>query len=150
MLDCGSSMFDKPVRSVMQRRKVLKAAPETLVSKAAKLMAAKNVGAIMVVEDDRLVGIFTERDVVFRVVARGLDAQTTRLADVMTRAPHTVEPDKPFGYALLVMQEKGFRHLPVIQDGKPIGIVSSRSAMDPELEEFVSEAHRRKHFGGNR
>jgi CBS domain-containing protein len=143
-------MFDKPVRSVMQRRKALKAVPETLVSKAAKLMAAKNVGAIMVVEDDRLVGIFTERDVVFRVVARGLDAHATRLADVMTRAPHTVDPDKPFGYALLVMQEKGFRHLPVIQDGKPIGIVSSRSAMDPELEEFVSEAHRRKHFGERR
>jgi CBS domain-containing protein len=139
-------MFDKPVRSVMQRQKVLRAAPETLVSKAANLMAAKNVGAIMVIEDDRLVGIFTERDVVFRVVARGLDAQATRLADVMTRAPHTVDPDKPFGYALLVMQEKGFRHLPVIQDGKPIGIVSSRSAMDPELEEFVSEVERRKHF----
>jgi CBS domain-containing protein len=139
-------MFDKPVRSVMQRQKVLRAAPETLVSKAAKLMAARNVGAIMVIEDDRLVGIFTERDVVFRVVARGLDAQATRLADVMTRAPHTVDPDKPFGYALLVMQEKGFRHLPVIQDGKPIGIVSSRSAMDPELEEFVSEVERRKHF----
>jgi CBS domain-containing protein len=143
-------MFDKPVRSVMQRGKVLKAAPETLVSKAAKLMAAKNVGAIMVIEDERLVGIFTERDVVFRVVARGLDAQATRLADVMTRAPHTVDPDKPFGYALLVMQENGFRHLPVMQDGKPIGIVSSRSAMDPELEEFVFEAHRRKHFGKER
>src|SRR5450759_118038 len=71
----GSSMFDKSIRSVMQRRKVLKAAPETLVSKAAGLMAAKNVGAIMVIENDHLVGIFTERDVVFRVVARGLDAQ---------------------------------------------------------------------------
>ena len=143
-------MFDKPVRSVMQRRKVLKATPETLVSKAAGLMAAKNVGAIMVIENDHLVGIFTERDVVFRVVARGLDAQATRLADVMTRAPHTVDPDKPFGYALLVMQENGFRHLPVMQDGKLIGIVSARSAMDPELEEFVSEAHRRKRFGKER
>ena len=139
-------MFDKSIRSVMQRRKVLKAAPETLVSKAAGLMAAKNVGAIMVIENDHLVGIFTERDVVFRVVAPGLDAKATRLADVMTRAPHTVDPDKPFGYALLVMQEKGFRHLPVIEDGKPIGIVSSRSAMDPELEEFLSEAQRRKHY----
>lgn len=134
----------------MERRKVLKAAPETLVSKAAELMAAKNVGAIMVIEDDRLVGIFTERDVVFRVVARGLDAQATRLADVMTRAPRTIDPDKPFGYALLVMQENGFRHLPVMQDGKPIGIVSSRSAMDPELEEFVYEANRRKHLGKER
>jgi CBS domain-containing protein len=146
----GRFMFDQPVRSVMQRRKVLKAARETLVSKAAKLMAKKNVGAIMVVEDDRLVGIFTERDVVFRVVARGLDPQATRLTDVMTRAPHTVDPEKPFGYALLVMQEKGFRHLPVVEDGKPIGIVSSRSAMDPELEEFVSEARRRTHFGEKR
>jgi len=139
-------MFDTPVRNVMQRQKVLKAPPETRVSEAAKLMAARNAGAVMVVEDERLVGIFTERDVVFRVVARGLDAQATRIADVMTREPHTVEPDKPFGYALLLMQEKGFRHLPVIEDGKPIGIVSSRSAMDPELEEFVSEAHRRTHF----
>jgi len=139
-------MFDIPVRGVMQRRNVLKAPPETLVSKAAQLMATKNVGAVMVVEGERLVGIFTERDVVFRVVARGLDAQMTRLAEVMTPSPHTVDPEKPFGYALLLMHEKGFRHLPVIQDGKPIGIVSSRSAMDPELEEFVSEAQRRKHY----
>ena len=130
----------------MQRRKVLKAPPETLVSKAAKLMADKNVGAVMVVEDERLVGIFTERDIVFRVVAQGLDARTTRLADVMTPAPDTVDPDKSFGYALLIMHERGFRHLPVIQDSKLVGIVSSRSAMDPELEEFSSEARRRKYF----
>jgi CBS domain-containing protein len=139
-------MFDQPVRSVMQRRKVLKAPPETLVSKAAKLMADKNVGAVMVVEDERLVGIFTERDIVFRVVAQGLDARTTRLADVMTPAPDTVDPDKSFGYALLIMHERGFRHLPVIQDSKLVGIVSSRSAMDPELEEFSSEARRRKYI----
>jgi CBS domain-containing protein len=139
-------MFDNPVRSVMQRQKLLKAAPKTSVGKAAKLMAAKNVGAVIVIEDDNLVGILTERDVVFRVVARGLDAETTPIADVMTRAPHTIGPDKPFGYALLVMQENGFRHLPVTQDGKTIGIVSSRSAMDPEMEEFVSEANRRKHL----
>ncbi len=130
----------------MERRKLLKAAPETLVSEAAKLMAAKNVGAVLVVEAKCLVGIVSERDIAFRVVALGLDPQATRLADVMTRAPHTVDPDKPFGYALLVMQENGFRHLPVVQDGKVIGIVSSRSAMDPDLEEFVFEASRRTHF----
>jgi CBS domain-containing protein len=139
-------MFDQSVRSVMQRRKVLKAPPETLVSKAAKLMAKKNVGAVLVVQDARLVGIFTERDVVFRVVAQGLDAQATRLAEVMTPAPQTVGPDKPFGYALLIMHERGFRHMPVVEDGKLIGIVSARSAMDPELEEFVSEAQRRRHY----
>lgn len=139
-------MFDTPVKNVMQESKVLIASPETLVTEAAKLMAAKNVGAIMVVQDDHLAGIFTERDVVFRVVARGLDAQATHVADVMTRAPHTIGPDTPFGYALVVMQEKGFRHLPVVQDGKPVGIVSSRSAMDPELVEFASEVNRREHW----
>jgi CBS domain-containing protein len=92
------------------------------------------------------VGIFTERDAVFRVVARGLDTRTTRLFEVMTPDPRTIEPDKPFGYAMLVMQENGHRHLPVIEDGKPIGIVSSRSAFDPELEDFVSEAQRRIHY----
>jgi len=138
-------MLDRPVRSVMQRR-LVKVPPQTSVRKAATLMADKNVGAVMVIDDDRLIGIFTERDAVFRVIARGLDTETTSLADVMTAAPHTVDPDKPFGYALLVMHDHGFRHLPVIENGRPIGIVSARSAMDPELEEFVAEAQRREHF----
>jgi len=139
-------MFDERVGSVMQRRSILKAPPETLVNEAAKLMANKNVGAIMVVEDARLVGICTERDIVFRVVALGLDVQTTRIADVMTPAPVTVDPDKPFGYALLRMHEGGFRHLPVIKDGKIVGIVSARNAMDPALEEFEHEVRRRNRY----
>ena len=142
----GTVMFSQRIRTVMERKKFLAAPPETTVSTAAKLMASKNVGAIMVVEDERLVGIFTERDAVFRVIALGRDAQTTRLADVMTTAPRTVDPDKSLGYALLMMHENGFRHAPVIENGKPIGIVSSRNALDPELEEFVSEAQRRKHI----
>ena len=139
-------MFSQRIRSVMQRKKILMAPPETTVSKAAKLMASKNVGAVMVVENERLVGIFTERDAVFRVMARGRDAQATRLADVMTTPPLTVDPDKSFGHALLMMQEHGFRHVPVIENGKPIGIVSARNALDPEMEEFVSEAQRRQHI----
>ena len=138
-------MFDEPVRNVM-RRKPLTAPPETLVSKAAKLMAARRVGSILIVEDHHLVGIFTERDVLVRVVARGLDPRVTRLADVMTRTPVTVDPNKPFGYALLVMHENGFRHLPVVDGGKLIGTLSSRSAMDPDLEEFAFEASRRTRF----
>jgi CBS domain-containing protein len=139
-------MFDQPVKSVMERHKLLTAPPDTPVRQIAKLMADKNVGAVVVVDNDRLVGIFTERDVVFRVVARGLDTTTTTVGSVMTPAPETVDPNQSFGYALLVMQEHGFRHLPVIQDGKPIGIVSARSALDPSLEDFVSEERRRKHF----
>ena len=137
-------MFSQRIRSVMERKKLLIAPPETTVSQAAKLMAKKHVGAVMVVENERLVGIFTERDAVFRVIARGLDTQTTILTDVMTVEPKTVDPGKSFGYALLMMHENGFRHAPVIENGKPIGIVSARYALDPDLEEFVAEAQRRK------
>ncbi len=139
-------MFDLPVRQVMERRKTLKAAPTISVAKATRLMASKAVGAVMVVDCGRLVGIFTERDLAFRVVALGLDVEATKLSQVMTTDLCTVAPDRPFGYAMTLMHEKGFRHLPVVEDDKPIGIVSARSAMDPALEDFVSEAKRREHF----
>jgi CBS domain-containing protein len=141
-----AAIFSQRIRSVMERKKVLTAPPDTTVSKAAKLMASKGVSAVLVVDNERLVGIFTERDAVFRVIARGRDAQTTPLAEVMTTTLQTVDPDKTFGFALLMMYENGFRHVPVVENGKPIGIVSSRNALDPELEEFVSEAQRRKHI----
>ncbi len=136
-------MYTARVKEVMDRRRRLVAPPNTSVARAAKLMADKNVGAVMVVEDKRLVGIFTERDAVFRVVAKGLDPRATRLDEVMTRSPLTVAPEETFGRALLLMQEGGFRHVPVVKDGEPVGIVSSRSALDPEMEEFVSETRRR-------
>ncbi len=139
-------MFSQRIRNVMERKKLLTAAPETTVSQAAKLMAKKNVGAVMVVEEERLVGIFTERDALVRVIAKGLDTQTTSLAEVMTADPQTVDPGKTFGSALLMMYENGFRHVPVVEEGKVIGIVSSRNALDPDLEEFVAEAQRRKHI----
>jgi CBS domain-containing protein len=139
-------MFSQRIKTVMERKKLLVSASETSVSEAAKQMAKKNVGAVMVVDDKRLVGIFTERDVVFRVVAKGLDARTTKLSDVMTPDPQTTDPDDTYGHALLLMHENGFRHVPVIENGEPIGIVSSRGALDPDMEEFVSEAQRRTHI----
>lgn len=139
-------MFSQRIRSVMERKNLLTATPETTVSQAAKLMAKKNVGAVMVIEEERLVGIFTERDALVRVIAKGRDTETTQLAEVMTVDPHTVDPGKSFGSALLTMFENGFRHLPVVEAGKVIGIVSSRNALDPDLEEFVAEAQRRKHI----
>ncbi len=139
-------MFSQRVSSVMERKKILTAGPETTVSKAAGLMAARNVGAVMVVEGERLIGIFTERDAVFRVMARGLDPTKTRLGEVMTKDPKTVDPAKSFGHALLIMHDNGFRHVPVVENGRPVGIVSARNALDPEMEEFVSESQRRKHI----
>ncbi len=138
-------MFDQPIKNIMDSKKFLTAPPKTTVSDAARLMAGKNVGAILVLEDDQLVGIFSERDVVFRVIAKGLEAKTTTLAEVMTASPKTLAPTKSYGHALLLMQENGFRHVPVVENGRAIGIISSRNAMDPELEEFVFEERRREH-----
>jgi CBS domain-containing protein len=139
-------MYGARVKEVMEKRRRVTAAPGTTVARAAKMMAAKNVGAVMVVEDKRLVGIFTERDAVFRVIAEGRDPRATRLDEVMTAKPLTVAPDETFGKALLMMLEGGFRHVPVVKDGKPVGLVCSRNALDPDMEEFVSEAQRRIHL----
>ena len=139
-------MFNQPIRDLMEQRNFLTALPETSVSNAARLMAERNVGAVMVVENEHLLGIFTERDAVFRVLALGRDPETTRLTDVMTPEPKTMGPEKTYGHALLLMQENGFRHVPVIEGGRPVGIVSSRNALDPDLEEFTSEERRREHL----
>ena len=139
-------MFDEKVATVMRQAWLVKVGPEMAVARAAALMAAKNVGALVVLEDERLVGIFTERDIVFRVLAAGLDPSDTPVGEVMTREPVTVAPERPFGYALALMHRGGFRHLPVVEEGKTVGIVSARSALDPTLEEFASEKSRRQHY----
>jgi CBS domain-containing protein len=143
-------MFSVRIREVMRKRKLLTARPETTVAAAARRMARRGVGAVLVVEDGRLAGIFTERDAVYRVIAEGLDPGTTTLAQVMTASPETASPDDTFGHALLVMQERGFRHMPVVVEGAPVGIVSARNALDPDLEEFTFESERRRHLGKSR
>lgn len=137
-------MFSERVGSLMQRENLLTAPPETTVSAAALLMAVRKVGAIMVTRDGKLIGIFTERDVVFRVVAQSRDVKNTLLSEVMTPKPVTIDPGKSFGYALMLMHKNGFRHMPVTENGKPVGMVSARHALDPDLEEFTSESSRRE------
>jgi len=141
-------MPQRPIRSVIAKQKVLTATAEITVTDAARLMKKKSVGAVMVVKGNgRLAGIFTERDALFRVLAEGRDPKTTRLSDVMTPQPQTITPEKPFGHALLMMYESGFRHVPVVEDGKPVGMVSARDVLGPELQEFESELQRRTRIG---
>jgi len=137
-------MFYQTVRTLMDPRKLILVPGSMTVREAAKLMKSKRYGAVLVTEGDDLLGIFTERDAIFRVIAVGLDPETTPLVDVMTKEPKTITPDKTFGHAMLMMHEGGFRHVPVVEDGKLVGMVSSRNALDPDLEEFVFEEHRRK------
>ena len=137
-------MFSERVGSLMVRENLLTAPPDTTVGEASRLMARRKVGAVMVTRQDKLIGIFTERDVVFRVIAQGRDAQNTPLVDVMTPSPMTIDPGKSFGLALALMQKNGFRHMPVTENGIPVGVVSARNALDPDLEEFAAESLRRE------
>ena len=139
-------MLGLPVESVIEPHKLVVAGPQTSVGEAARMMKTNHVGAVLVVDEGRLVGIFTERDAVYRVMALGGAPEATPVGEVMTRDPKTVAPDETFGYALLLMHEHGFRHAPVVRDGRPVGVVSARLALDPELEEFVAEAERRRHI----
>ena len=99
-------------------------------------MKQQNIGALLVLDSSRLIGIFTERDALFRVLAAGRDPNATRLGDVMTAQPQTIGPDEPFLHALRVMHEGKFRHLPVVEFGRPLGMVSVRDALDDDLYEL--------------
>jgi CBS domain-containing protein len=137
-------MTDRLIRKIIEGQEIVTSTADTTVSDAAGLMREKHIGAVIVVENGRLAGIFTERDALFRVVAEGRDVKTTRLADVMTRNPQTVKPDQPFSVALQMMYGGKFRHVPVVEDGRPVGIISARDALGPELEAFVFELLRQE------
>jgi CBS domain-containing protein len=98
----------------------------TIVREAVQLMARRRIGAIMIVEDDKLFGIFTERDAMVRIVAESRDPDTTTLGEVMTPDPETIKASDSVVMALEVMSRRGFRHLPVMEGGKLYGIVSIR------------------------
>jgi signal-transduction protein with cAMP-binding, CBS, and nucleotidyltransferase domain len=132
-------MPTRAVRTIVAQQTAVTVPSKTTVEAAARLMKKKNVGALMVVDDAKLVGIFTERDALFRVLAENRDPHTTKVATVMTPDPRSIHPDKPFGNALFMMYEGGFRHVPVVENGRPLGMVSARDALGPELEEFGAE-----------
>lgn len=137
-------MTERTVRQIIEGQAPVTAPSTTTVKEAALLMKQHNVGALMVVEGEKLAGVFTERDGLFRVLAGGLGAESTQLSEVMTANPKTIAPDSPFSAALHVMHEGHFRHLPVVEDGKLLGIVSVRDALGPELESFVYEMLRQE------
>jgi CBS domain-containing protein len=138
-------MPHRKIRTIIEDQKVLTAPSTMSISDAADMMKREQTGALLVVEKKHLVGIFTERDALFRVIAEHRNPKTTRLADVMTPHPQTVDPDKPLGHALHMMYEGGFRNVPVVERGRLIGIVSARHALGPELKQFVAEMDERQH-----
>lgn len=96
------------------------------VREAARLMAEKHIGCLVILDGHRLKGIISERDVMTRVVALGLDVDSTHVWEVMTTRVITVAPEDSADHALTLMQDGGFRHLPILKDGMVLGMLSVR------------------------
>lgn len=136
----------RPIKEVIRNQHLLHAPPSMTVSEAADLMRKECVGALLVMKQQKLAGIFTERDAVFRVLATHADPTQTRLSEVMTPAPQTIDVAKPLCHALHMMYEGGFRHVPVVENGKLVGIVSARDALSSDLAQFESDLVEREHI----
>ena len=139
-------MAIRSVRSVVASQTPLTAPKTTTVVEAAHLMRAQGKGALMIVEGSKLIGIFTERDALFRVIAPGRNPETTVLSEVMTLQPQTIHPDEPFLHAMRIMHRGGFRHLPVAEHGRPLGMVSARDALDDDLYELSVNLEQRENM----
>ena len=140
-------MPDRPVRVIIQDQQPVTASSAISVAAAARLMKQHRVGAIPIPQKGKLAGLFTERDALFRVIAEGRDPEKTPVAEVMTSNPRTIEPDRPFGHALHLMYEGEFRHVPVVENGRPLGMVSARDALGPDLQQFIADLETRVHIG---
>ena len=113
---------------------LLKAKPQRLVSitpeqsvlEAIKVLASEDIGAALVMSGDRLAGIFSERDYTRKVILKGRSSDTTRVEEIMTARVVCVSPRTGTRECMQLMSEKGIRHLPVLEDGRPVGMVSIR------------------------
>ncbi len=118
-------MKNRPVGTLIRKQILLTLPPGTPVREACRRMAERYVGSVLVTDErDRLLGIFTERDAVCRVLAEAGDADRTPLSAVMTKDPAAMPPSGTAMEALRLMQDGGFDHVPVVEGGRAVGLVS--------------------------
>jgi CBS domain-containing protein len=118
-------MTNRPMLEIMVRREPVTLPPAATVLEAARTMRALRVGAVLVTDPEgALLGIFTGRDAVWRMLAENRDPARTTLAEAMTPKPETVGPRARAIEALRLMQDCGIRHLPVVDGTRPLGVVS--------------------------
>ena len=132
------------VRDIMERRRPVVASPKETVQTAAARVTEEACGSVLVCDGDWLRGIFTERDLMTRVVGRCLDPKTTRIEQVMTHDPDRIEGTATAREALRRMDELGCRHLPVTEDGRVLGVVSLRDLPIETVAEALPELERRR------
>lgn len=123
------------IRELIQDRKVHTLQASESVMTAALYMTRWNIGAVPVMDRDQLVGMFSERDMLTRVVAADRNPEMTRIHEVMTANPFVVGPDDTIERCMLAMKQHGFRHLPVCDGERFIGFVSLRDLLLYDLDE---------------
>jgi CBS domain-containing protein len=111
------------IRDLMYANPITMSSTST-VAEAAQRMREDNIGDVIVVENDQLCGIVTDRDIVVRAIAEGRDPATAKLADICSRDMTTLSPTDTVEDAVRLMRDKAVRRLPVVEEGKPVGIVS--------------------------
>jgi CBS domain-containing protein len=140
-------MPERSVRSILHRHRFgpdfVSVRPDETVCGAVKRMAENCCGSVLVMEDDRMLGIFTERDLLARVVAAGRNPAEARMREVMTRDVQTIEAGEPVEEAIRRMDEGGFHHLPVVEEERVLGVVSIRDIPILELGRMAEELHER-------
>ena len=135
-------MIRKIVPDVIDKQTLYRVAPHDKVRTAAKLMRDRKIAAVLVMDGERLVGIVTERDMTARVVAAGADPETTAIADIMTANPDTLAPDNTASDAIRMMIARNYRHLPVVDGTRVVGMVSVRdlyAVYNGELEQDLKD-----------
>ncbi|MGE0118845.1 MAG: CBS domain-containing protein [Dongiaceae bacterium] len=133
-------MVRRLIAEVIGNQQLLTLPRTASVRDAARVMRERHVGSVLIAATDRLEGIFTERDMVFRVVAEGRDPDATALADVMTADPDVLPPQASALDALRRMQDGGYRHLPIVDRGRLVGIVSRRDFQGEEKARLDEES----------
>jgi CBS domain-containing protein len=135
-------MTERTIFQSMSDRHVISLGPGATVHEAACVMTRANCGSVLVIDTaSTLLGILTERDLMTRVLAKALDPAKTLVSEVMTRHPRCVPPEMKVADAVLIMIERGFRHLPIVSDsGKILGVFSVRDAMPREVNTALSLA----------
>ncbi len=140
-------MPERTLAQAMPQRHIVSLGPEASVYEAACVMTRANCGSVLVIDNAQvLVGILTERDLMTRVMAKAVDPKLTAIARVMTPHPRCVAPELRVSDAVLIMIERGFRHLPVVaENGKILGVFSARDALPREVNTAVdlAEFHER-------
>lgn len=134
--------MNTPISKLLSQKSVdlLSIAPDTTVLEAVELMNRVRVGSVLVMEDEALAGIFTERDVLRKIVAEGRDASSVNVSEVMSSELVTITSKTEVGQAMDLVSENKIRHLPVVDEGRLVGLISAGDLNRHATETFRAEA----------